>query len=103
MHERNTARDNEEVDIGRRHEVQRVYRKQLMYYTISHAFIDIAGIIVSYSFLQTFVLKRKETPLDKTAHNPDSQSWPRLCIYLISQTADHLQAFLSLNGVLRLV
>jgi hypothetical protein len=26
----NTTRDNEEIDIGRRHEAQRVYRKQLI-------------------------------------------------------------------------
>jgi len=82
---------NEEVDIGRRHEAQRVYRKQLMYYTISHSFIDIPGIIVSCSFPQT-LKEEKNSPLNKTPHNPDSQSSPRLCIYLLSQTADHLES-----------
>ena len=51
MHGRNTTRDKE-VDIGRGHEVQRLYRQQLMYYIISRAFIDIPGIIISYSFPQ---------------------------------------------------
>ena len=33
-----------------------------VYYTISRAFIDIPGIIVSYSFLQTLCPKKKRTP-----------------------------------------
>jgi len=39
-----------EVDIGRGHEVQRLY--QLMYYTISCVFVGIPGMIVSYGFPQ---------------------------------------------------
>jgi hypothetical protein len=42
-------KENEEVDIGRRHEAARLYGKQFIYYTISRPFIDINGIIVSYS------------------------------------------------------
>ena len=81
------------VDIGRRHKAQRVYRKQLMYYTISHSFIGIPGIIVAYSFPpDPFYLKEKKTPLNKAPHNPDFQSSLRLCIYLLSQTADHLES-----------
>ena len=53
MHGQNTTKENEEVDIERRHEVQHLYGKRFVYYTISHAFIDILGIIVSYSFPQT--------------------------------------------------
>jgi hypothetical protein len=49
---RNTTTENREVDMGSRHEAQRIYRKQLMYYTISRAFIVISGIVVSYSFPQ---------------------------------------------------
>ena len=51
MHGRNTTRD-EEVDIGRGHEAQRLYRQQLMYYIISRAFIGIPSLIVSYGFPQ---------------------------------------------------
>jgi hypothetical protein len=43
-----------------RHEAQRLYEKQFMYYTISRAFIGIPGIIVSYSFPHTLVAKRKK-------------------------------------------
>jgi len=45
-------KENEEVDIGRRHEAARLYGKQFIYYTISRTFIDIHGISVSYSFPQ---------------------------------------------------
>jgi hypothetical protein len=45
-----TPQENEEVDIGRRHEAHRLYGKQIVYYTISRAFIDIPGIFVSCSF-----------------------------------------------------
>ena len=48
-----TTQEKMEVVIRRRHEAQRLYRKQLMYYTISRAFIGIPGIILLYSFLQT--------------------------------------------------
>jgi len=34
-----------EVDIGREHEVQSLYRQQLMYYTISYMFV---GILISH-------------------------------------------------------
>ena len=58
---------------------QCVYRKQLMYYTIRHSYIDIPAIIVSYSFPQTLCTKKKrKNSLNKTSHNPDSQSSPRL-------------------------
>ena len=43
-------------------------------------------------FSRSFVLKKIKTPVDKTLHNPDSQSSPRLCIYLLSQTANHLES-----------
>jgi len=39
-------KENEEIDIGRRHKAHRLYGKHLMYCTISRAFIDIPGIIV---------------------------------------------------------
>jgi hypothetical protein len=38
MHEQNTTKENREIDIGRRQEVENLYGKQLMYYTISRAF-----------------------------------------------------------------
>jgi hypothetical protein len=56
------------------HEAHCFYGKQLMYYTISRAFISIPGIIVSYSFPHTLCSKRKEekTP-NNMPHNPNSQ------------------------------
>ena len=51
MHGWNITEENGELVIGSRHEAHRIYGKQLMYYTISRAFIDIPGIIVLYSFL----------------------------------------------------
>jgi hypothetical protein len=59
MHEQNTTKENREIDIGRRQEVENLYGKQLMYYTISRAFIGIPGIIVSYSFPHTLCSKKK--------------------------------------------
>ena len=50
MHGWNTTEENVEVVIGSRHEAHRFHGKQLMYYTINRAFIDIPGIIVLYSF-----------------------------------------------------
>jgi hypothetical protein len=50
MYRQNTTRDEE--DIGRGHEAQRLYRQQLMYYTISRTFIGTPSIIVSYGFPQ---------------------------------------------------
>ena len=41
----NTTEENREVAIGSRHEAHRLYGKQLTYYTINRAFIDIPGII----------------------------------------------------------
>jgi hypothetical protein len=43
--------------------------------------VDIPGIIVSYSFPQILY-----------THNPDSQFSPRSCIFVLSQTADHLES-----------
>lgn len=51
MDGRNSTKENEEADIGRRHEVQRLYTKQFLYYMMIYVFIDISGIIVSCSFL----------------------------------------------------
>jgi hypothetical protein len=42
----NATEENGEFVIGNRYEAHLLYRKQLMYYTISRAFIDIPGIIV---------------------------------------------------------
>jgi hypothetical protein len=58
-HGRNATKGNEEVGLGGRHEVQRLDWQQLMYYTISRAFIGIPGIIVSYSFPHTLCSKKK--------------------------------------------
>jgi len=65
-------KENEEVVIESRHEAQRLYKKQIIYYTISRAFISIPSIIVSYSFPTPFVAKRKEekTP-NNTLRNPN--------------------------------
>src|SRR5580658_9776142 len=45
IHGRNTTKENEEIDIGRRHGAERLYRKELVYCTISHAHIGIPGIL----------------------------------------------------------
>ena len=50
IHGWNTTEENVEVIIGSRHKAHRFHGKQLMYYTINRAFIDIPGIIVLYSF-----------------------------------------------------
>jgi hypothetical protein len=56
---RGTAKGNKEVDIGKRHEAQRLYGKQFVYYTIRLAF-NIPSIIVSCNFSQALCSKRKE-------------------------------------------
>jgi hypothetical protein len=40
----NTTKENEEVNIRRRHEAERLYQKELVYYIISHAYTSIPGI-----------------------------------------------------------
>jgi len=55
----NITDENGEVVIGSRHEAHRIYGKQLMYYTISRAFIGIPSIIVSYSFPHTLYSNKK--------------------------------------------
>jgi hypothetical protein len=49
MHWWNNTAENGEVVIESRHEAHGINGKQLMYYTISRAFINIPGIIVLYS------------------------------------------------------
>ena len=51
MHGWNITEESGEFFIRSRHETHRIYGKQLVYYTISRAFIDIPGIIVLYSIL----------------------------------------------------
>jgi hypothetical protein len=102
---RHTIRDNKEVNIGKRPKAQRLYRKQFVYYTISHAFTDILVLLYHIVFSRSFVLKRKEKTLNKTSHNPNSQFLPRLAYIFTSFPKQPiiLKAFLSLNSVLRLV
>jgi hypothetical protein len=55
--------------------------------------VDIPGIIVSYSFPQILCTQKKRNPpFNKAPHNPDSQFSPRSCIFVLSQTADHLES-----------
>jgi hypothetical protein len=44
IHRRNTTKENKEIDIGRRHGAERLYRKELVYCTISHAHTSIPGL-----------------------------------------------------------
>jgi hypothetical protein len=55
--------------------------------------IDIPGIIVLYSFPRILCAQKKRKPsFTKAPHNPDSQFSPRSCIFVLSQTADHLES-----------
>jgi hypothetical protein len=50
MYERNTTKENGEVGTRSRHEEQRLYWKQLVYYTISRAFIGILRVGFGYIY-----------------------------------------------------
>jgi hypothetical protein len=58
----NTTEENEEINM--RHEEKCVYRTQLMYYTISRAFIGIPDIIVLYSS-PSILFKNNPSPQPK--------------------------------------